>query len=643
MNQQIQRDKIVSEISSSKLTIRLLGGFQILDGDKPISGFNADRPQSLLAYLLLHLHIPQPRQHLAFLLWPDSTESQARTNLRNLLHCLRCLLPDPDTYLLADNRTVQWNPEASFDLDVAQFDRVLQAAALAGNNAAMRNSLETAATVYGGDLLPGNYDDWLILLREKKRQQYLDALGKLVTLFEEDGDVSSALRYSRRLWQQDTLDEQTAVNLMRLLAMNGDRAGVRRVYQLLTTGLDHELGLEPSAATREAFTKFLNSESNPGAAPVPLTPQGWRPRPLPIPVTPLIGREKELADIAERLANPDCRLLILAGLSGMGKTRLVLQTAIAQQDVFADGVAFISLTPNESTHFLAAALAGALQLKLSSAEDDWAQIRNFLSSKEMLLVVDDVDHLIANGRKNRFEDLQERFVSLLQAAPRLKLLVTSRQRLDLMGEWLYEIQGLALPETAVAEELTNNSAVQLFLSSARRVDGNFMLTPEDLQPILQICNLVDGMPLGIELAASWVRLLSCAEIVEEIRRNIDFLRTETHNLPQRHRSMRAIFDQSWDLLLPEEKEVLVRLSVFRGAFSRNDAEQKAGASLAALAGLANKSLIHRVDAGQFKLHNLVRQYAALHQCRYDVHRSRTLLHTPRPRLKRLEISPQSVL
>lgn len=613
----------MSETDVSTLKIRLLGEFQIQAGGKFIHGFNADRPQSLLAYLLLHLHAPQSRQHLAFLLWPDSTEGQARTNLRNLLHSLRHLLPDPDAYLLADNKTVQWHPDAVYDLDVTRFHKALQEAASADNHAAMRESLETAVSIYGGDLLPGNYDDWLILMREKMRQQYLDALAKLVNVLEITGDHRSAVHYGRQLWLQEMLDETSAVQFMRQLALSGDRAGVQRVYQELTAALQQELGLEPSAATREAYLKFLDSESNAEAPPLTAPLPEWRPRPLPIPVTPFIGREKELSDLAGRLADPGCRLLTLVGLCGMGKTRLVLQTAQAQQAVFADGVAFASLAPIQSTRFLPATLAEALRFTLSTEEDAWTQITAFLSSKEMLLVVDNIDHLLSSSRKNGFDDIQERFAALLQSAPGLKLLVTSRQRLDLIGEWVYEMQGLTLPETAEEQELAQNSAVRLFLDSARRVDNQFTPGVEDLEPILEICHLVDGSPLGIELAASWVRLLTCKEIADEITQSVDFLGTDSSKASEKHSSMRAIFDQSWELLLPAEKQVLARLSTFCGVFSREAAEREAGASLATLSGLANKSLIHRVGTGQFKLHNLVRRYAALHLQQYDVNHSRT--------------------
>lgn len=602
---------MMGESNSARLKIRLLGEFQFLIDEKRVRGLNADRPQSLLAYLLLHRHAPQSRQHLSFLLWPDSAESQARTNLRNLLHTLRYMLPAADVYLLTDNTTVQWNPDASYDFDVDQFDEALKNANLADSNGAERHYLETAVMIYTGDLLPSNYDDWLILIREEMRQHYLDALGELVKLNEEMGDYRSAVRHGRRLWQQDALDETTAVQLMRLLTLNGDRTGVQRVYQTLNTTLQRELDVEPSPATREAYVKFLRTESAPAVTLDPIALPEWQPRPLPIPAMPFIGREKELADIAERLADPGCRLLTLVGLSGMGKTRLVLQTATGHRAVFKDGVAYTSLMPLLSEEFFLPALAEALKLKLSDSDSAWSQLSAFLSSKQLLLILENIDHLLPKNLQKEPNTIQQWLVDLLQTAPDLKIIVTAHQSLHLVEEWVYEIQGLPLPKATDECNLIDNSAVTLFVNSARRVDHQFVLTAEDLEPIIKICNLVDGMPMGIELAASWTRLLTCAEILGEITRNINFLRTEQRNLPERHRSVRAIFDHSWALLSPAEKQVLAGLSVFCGAFSRDAAEREAGSDLATLLGLVDKSLLQRVGTGQFRLHNLVRQYTAL--------------------------------
>ncbi len=601
---------MIREVTSSRLQIRLLGEFHLLFDGQPVSGLNADRPQSLLAYLLLHRDTPKSRQHLAFSLWPDSTEGQARTNLRNLLHTLRRSLPEPETFLAADTATVQWQPKASYDLDVARFEAALQQAAHTDDSATIQHCLETAVSLYQGDLLPGNYDDWIIPLRESLRQQYQEALNKLVHLLESTGALRQAVRYAQRLLQLDPFDETAAVQLMRIQAQSGDKAGVRRTYQTLHASLRREIDVAPSEATQDAYAQLMRLETAPLLQPVATTLPEWRPRPLPMPPTHFIGRETELAEIAERLADPNCRLLTILGLGGMGKTRLALQTAVGHQTVFADGVVFVPLVGLQTADLLIPAIADALQFRFAGATELHIQLFSFLSQKEMLLVLDNFEHLLPAAAENGLSGGEIWVTQLRQNAPNVKLLVTSRQRLDLQEEWIYEIGGLPLPEGDDTAVLDDNSALTLFQQSARRIDYHFELSPAEQADAVNICRLVGGMPLGIELAASWVRLLSCAEIAQEIEKGLAFLTGSARNMPERHRSIRAVFDHSWNLLSAEEQMSLARLSVFRGGFTREAAKQVAWAGLPVLSALVNKSLVQRSEARRFDLHELIRQYTA---------------------------------
>jgi predicted ATPase len=238
------------------------------------------------------------------------------------------------------------------------------------------------------------------------------------------------------------------------------------------------------------------------------------PRPLPQPPTPFLGREVELHEIGRLLADPHCRLLTITGPGGMGKTRLALQTAVTQQPHFRDGVAYVSLRPLNSADFLAATIASALNSdpgrtarhpQPTAAPAGPARDADFLDNFEHLL--DGVD-LIAD---------------ILAQAGGIKLLVTSRQRLDLQEEWSFALGEFNLPAAPVAEEMESSSAVALFVQSARRADSSFNLTPADYTAVARICRLVGGLPLGIELAASWTRLLSCNEIAQEIEQGLDFL------------------------------------------------------------------------------------------------------------------------
>lgn len=596
------------------LQIQLLGDFRLDYGGEPLATLNAERPQALLAYLLLHRRAPQPRSHIAFLLWPDSSEEQAFGNLRNLLHRLRRAIPRADDFLVIDNLTVQWRPDAPYELDVATFEMACRQAQQASDQVQARHWLEEALASYGGDLLPGNYEDWVTSLREDLRRQQLEVLHKLIGLLEREGDYRTALRYTQRLLQQDVLDEAAYVLQMRLCALSGDRAGIRRIYQSCVELLARELAIDPSPTTQAAYEQYLRfagptvalpplpapaDTTAPAAAvlaPVPLPVT--RPRPLPASRTDFLGRKRELAALALRLVDPACRLLTVIGPGGIGKTRLALETAKGHQPVFADGVVFVPLAPLEAVDQISRAIADALTLPNQGDASPSEQVLHDLREKELLLLLDNFEHLLAGA---------ELLSTILDETTGVKLLVTSRERLNLQEEWVFELGGFPVgaEEEADGEE---HAAVALFVQSARRLRHAFTPTAADLASIRQLCQVVDGMPLAIELAATWVRLLSCREIVDEIQRSLDFLATPLRNIPDRHRSLRAVFDQSWALMTPQEQQVFRRLTCFRGGFTRDAAEQVVGATLPILSALADKSLLQPVGVGRFGLHPLLRQY-----------------------------------
>lgn len=320
---------------------------------------------------------------------------------------------------------------------------------------------------------------------------------------------------------------------------------------------------------------------------------------LPAQPTPFIGRREELAEIGALLEEANCRLLTLAGPGGIGKTRLAIQAAILLWESFPDGVYFTPLQPVSSIDFLVSAIAEAVRLSFHASENPRQQLLNALGKKRALLILDNFEHLL---------EAAELISEILAAAPQLKVLVTSREVLDLQEEFVRQVAGLSYPADAWLDDIDTYSAVELFTERARRIQPGFSLA-RDRQCVARICQLVQGMPLALELAAAWLSSLPCAEIAAEIQNNLDFLASAMRNVPERHRNLRAVFEQSWKMLSARQQGVFKRLSVFQGGFERPAAHFVAGADLASLHALVDKSLLRITPAGRYEIHEVLRQFA----------------------------------
>ncbi len=379
---------------------------------------------------------------------------------------------------------------------------------------------------------------------------------------------------------------------------SGERRPSRDMAERLAQVL--ELGSEE----RATFIKMARTALEP-AQTLEATPTVQRPatRNLPKYTRTFVGRTAELTQLGQLMTMPSCQLITLVGPGGIGKTRLAIEAA-AHCEQFADGVVFVSLASVEIPSLIVPAIADALSFTFYGSEEPGTQLLSYLREKELLLILDNMEQLL---------DGAEQLIELLSEAHGVKLIVTSRERLNVQGEWVVELAGLPVSSDAAASA----DATALFVERARRVQHGFEVTEADLRTVYRICCLVDGMPLAIELAASWVRMLSLVEIEQEIANSFDILSTSTRDVPGRHQSLRAVFEHSWRLLSDEERRVLCRLTVFRGGFDRAAAVAVVGASLPVLAALVDKSLLRQTTPTtgtgslirRYDLHELVRQYA----------------------------------
>jgi predicted ATPase/tetratricopeptide (TPR) repeat protein len=320
---------------------------------------------------------------------------------------------------------------------------------------------------------------------------------------------------------------------------------------------------------------------------------------LPAQPTAFIGREEELAETKQLLTNS--RLLTLTGPGGIGKTRLALEVANDVLEQFSDGAYFVNLAAIREDGHIIQIVADAIEFPLSTQAEPEDQLLRHLKNRQLLLVMDNFEHLL---------DGASLVSTILQAAAGVKVLATSREKLELQGETTYAVAGLSYLNAGQSDRLDGNDAIELFMQSARRAHPGFEPSAEDLEIATRICHMIQGMPLAIELATAWLDTLTLEEIADELQQSLDILSTEMRDVPDRHRSIRAAFDHSWSLINESEREVFRRLSVFRGGFARDAAHHVAGASLELLASLVGKSFVrHDPKLGRFEIHELMRQYA----------------------------------
>jgi predicted ATPase/DNA-binding SARP family transcriptional activator len=621
----------------SDLQIHLLGTFQILQNGRSLTTFRTNKIRALLAYLAVEVDHAHRRESLATLFWPQMDTRKALANLRLSLHRLHQVLGDDPPLLQVDRHTVRWNT-APTQVDALSFIQALTSVSIHTHTTPSlcpdcARRLETAVAQYRGDFLAGfflgdsiPFDDWAASWRERLHQDALQTLAWLSDYHQENGRYPQAIPYARRQLELAPWREVAHYQLMQLLAAAGQYTAALQQYEQCRRLLRDELGLEPDAQTNNLLQQIQAEASR---APVYPEKRAYHIRFsaaariitfLPSAAAPFIGRHAELIRLDDILRHPPVQMVTITGAGGIGKTRLALTWSATQAarypEHFPDGVYFVPLAAIDAAANLAPAIAHTV-MPLSdidaTAETTTQQLRDFLQNRQLLLVLDNFEQLLhGGGGQMAVTFLQD----LCHHAHRLKLLVTSRERLGLQDEYLLPLDGLPCPDNNEAEG-DQFPAAQLFIHCVRRIQPNFTLAPADRPHLAAICHLLDGIPLALELAAAWVEWLPLAEIVADIEDSLDFLTTGLHDWPERHRSMRTVFDRSWAQLSRPEQEFFMRLALFRGGFTRAAALAVAGTGLALpdvlrlLTTLANKSLLHyhRLE-DRYAMHEMLRQYGA---------------------------------
>jgi DNA-binding SARP family transcriptional activator len=546
---------------------------------------------------------------LAGLLWPEHDQNAARSSLSNSLWQLKKVFGRD--WLIMEREQVSLNPEYALWVDVNEF-RSLLAQSKKHDHPEKQTcdkcveSLTLAVDLYRGDFmagfnLPDNeaYEDWKASQNDKWCREFTGVLEKLVHYHDNQAEFEPAIHFAERWLQVDPLDENVHWHLMRLHARSGQPTAALRQYEECTRLLSKELNIRPQEKLKELYEE-IQEQRIPAVSGSPLNENRIKNDLKPFLEPGLcIGRENEIKEIGRLLEDPACRLLTLKGPGGIGKTTLALQALREKKRQAPDKIFFIPLVHLTDPEWIVPTVADALGFVFFQESAPAEQLLAYLRDKKFLLILDNFEHLMKGVK----------FIAdVLTLAPGIKLLVTSQQCLSLKTEWVLEVRGLEYPPDESIREIGKFGAVQLLLRRVGQIKPRFELTEDEKPFIIRICRFLNGMPLGIELVAAWSRMLSCREIAAAMEQDFSFLSTALNDLPDRQRSLQAVFERSWSFLASEEKIVFKKLTVFRSGFSVEAAKYVTGASLAVLRSLRYKSVLHGMTAERYGVFDVLRSF-----------------------------------
>ena len=599
----------------AELLLRLFDDFRVMRLPDHEIRMRVKKQAALLAFLCIEDRMPHQREKLAVMFWPDLEQTDARNNLRVCLTRIRRNLAIVDDCIVTTRSTIRLDSDAALTVDVREFQHHIRLTEQHEHTTRAscehcHQQLIAALGHYQGDFLKNlslddceSFEDWRLFLQQELRAQAIDALEDCAEFLQHTGDYKGSGHYTRWQIKLDPLRESAHRRLMRLLFFMNNRTGALSHYTALTDLLLDELGVGPDTETRTLYAQIENGEFE---KPVLVSAREVAPGrigKLPSEVTRYIGNESVLQLLPEHLQRH--RLLTITGLGGVGKSRLALQLAKRTQHQFADGVYFVRLAALRSVREIIAELATELSMQVEGGSDLVDQLHRHLQNRCVLIVLDNFEHVM---------EARELVSGLISATEHLRILVTSRQKLMISGEAAFSLQGLPIRK---GDEDAVSAAAALFLEAAARVRLDFVPCDDDRVAIENICLMVDGHPLALELAAGWLESLTCTEIAQELKRGNDILTSELTDIPDRQRSVDAACHYSWQLLSDQRQHLFASLSVFRGAFDRQAMESITHASVQQLGELVTRSMVERRPAtATYELHGLMRQFASRRLAEY---------------------------
>lgn len=605
------------ETIHSRLQIYCFGGLKVVLGGKEIISFNTDKARALLIYLANEPGRPFQRSQLAGLLWSDQSETQALHSLRQTLSLLRKSINDSDAinpFLIVDRDRVEFNAQASFWIDVLAFKQELKTAYQYHKNQTSYAGLDIRALMRAVNLFAGPFldrfnlncsvlfDEWLILIQEETNNLAVEALSYLVEYYQKRDELINAIQISKQILQINPWDESAHYRLMNLMAMDGQWAAAQHEYKNLQTYLQSQIGVDPDPKTNELYLTIRNAALHSQNLP---NPYPRLQNNLPIQHSTFIGRKKELDELSALLANPMIRLLTLTGTGGIGKTRIALETASHQIGIYKDGVFFASLLNDKSLAQVETSIARAIQLPLSDQLPQKTQLLDFLRLREILLVLDNCEQLVCDMVFAEF------IAEIIQNAVNMKLVITSRERINIQEEHVFLVEGLPFPDEknkSIGQSL-NYDSLRLFQCRVQQSNRFFKINENNQRPILKLCQLTEGHPLAIELVASTISGPASEELVDRINEDINSFINAFSNPNPQHRSLKVVFDVSWKMLSDLQQQVLAKLSIFQGSFELSDAEEILNVDRKIFYELIDKSLLRQQEDKRCDMHEIIRRFS----------------------------------